>query len=55
MSPFIAFLAFEQGGAAFLELLRIGILVGSLVSGLFGYAVLRISVRDRVGVTGEKT
>ena len=55
MSLFIASPAFEQGGAAFLGLERIGILVGSLVSGLFGYAVLRISLRDRVGVTGVKT
>ncbi|MFC1660802.1 Na+/H+ antiporter NhaA [Gemmatimonadota bacterium] len=54
MSLFIASLAFEQGGAAFLGLERIGILIGSLVSGLFGYAVLRISLNDRDGVTGVK-
>ena len=41
MSLFIASLAFEQGGAAYLGLDRLGILAGSLLSGLVGYLVLR--------------
>lgn len=42
MSLFIASLAFEQGGGAvYLGLERLGILVGSLISGAAGYLVLR--------------
>ena len=55
MTLFIASLAFEQGSAAFLGLERLGILIGSLVSGLLGYAVLRVSLNGRNGVTGVKT
>ncbi len=47
MSLFIASLAFEQGGAAYLGLERLGILIGSFVSGIFGYVVLRLTVSDR--------
>ena len=43
MSLFIASLAFEQGSADYLGLERLGILIGSLVSGLLGYIVLRIA------------
>ncbi|MGA9855353.1 MAG: Na+/H+ antiporter NhaA [Gammaproteobacteria bacterium] len=44
MSLFIASLAFEQGGDfAHLGLERLGILIGTLVSGLCGYFVLRVS------------
>jgi NhaA family Na+:H+ antiporter len=50
MSLFIASLAFEPGSASFLGLERLGILIGSLVSGLLGYAVLRVSLRGRDGV-----
>jgi len=46
MSLFIASLAFEQGGGAYLGLERLGILIGSLVSGLFGYAVLRVALAN---------
>ncbi len=46
MSLFIASLAFEQGGAAYFGLERLGILIGSLVSGLAGYLVLRATPRD---------
>lgn len=46
MSLFIASLAFEQGGTVYPGIERIGILVGSLVSGLLGYAVLRIVLPD---------
>jgi len=41
MSLFIASLAFEQGGASFLGLEKLGILIGSLVCGVLGYAALR--------------
>jgi len=43
MSLFIASLAFEQGGEAYLGLERLGILLGSLLSGVAGYAVLRLA------------
>jgi NhaA family Na+:H+ antiporter len=41
MSLFIASLAFEQGGGAYLGLERIGILAGSTIAGVAGYLVLR--------------
>jgi Na+:H+ antiporter, NhaA family len=41
MSLFIASLAFEQGSAPYLGLERLGILAGSLASGLAGWAWLR--------------
>ncbi len=41
MSLFIASLAFEQGNTAYLGLERVGIVIGSVVSGLLGYIVLR--------------
>jgi NhaA family Na+:H+ antiporter len=44
MSLFIASLAFEQGTTAYLGLERLGILIGTLVSGLFGYIVLRVTL-----------
>lgn len=47
MSLFIASLAFEQGHTAFLGLERLGILIGSLVSGLLGYVVLRVASVNR--------
>ena len=47
MSLFIAALAFEQGGAAYLGLDRLGILAGSLLSGVAGYAFLRVVLRRR--------
>jgi NhaA family Na+:H+ antiporter len=43
MSLFIASLAFDQGNTAYLGLERLGILIGSLISGLLGYIVLRIN------------
>ncbi len=44
MSLFIASLAFDGSGMTYLGLARLGILIGSLVSGLFGYGVLRVIV-----------
>ncbi len=45
MSLFIASLAFEQGAEAYLGLDRLGILLGSLLSGGAGYAVLAMAGR----------
>jgi NhaA family Na+:H+ antiporter len=47
MSLFIASLAFEQGGGAYLGLERIGILAGSTIAGVAGYVVLRRQLRGR--------
>jgi NhaA family Na+:H+ antiporter len=44
MSLFIASLAFEQGGEAYFGLERLGILFGSLFSGVLGYFVLRVAL-----------
>jgi NhaA family Na+:H+ antiporter len=46
MSLFIASLAFEQGSTGYLGLERLGILIGSLVSGLVGYLVLRFALKE---------
>lgn len=42
MSLFISSLAFEQGGMDYATNDRLGILLGSLLSGLFGYFILRV-------------
>ncbi len=49
MSLFIGSLAFEHEGAEHLSDVRLGILVGSIVSALAGYAVLRFSLRRQAG------
>ncbi len=49
MSLFIASLAFEQGSTAYLGLERLGIVIGSLVSGLMGYLVLRATLPAKSG------
>lgn len=46
MSLFIASLAFEQDGGNYFGLERLGILLGTAVSGGLGYAVLRITLPD---------
>ena len=51
MSLFIASLAFEQGGTAYLGLEQLGILIGSFVSGLFGYVVLHVTLGNRAKAT----
>lgn len=53
MSLFIATLAFEQGATSFLGLERLGILIGSLVSGLLGYVVLRLTLSRRNDILGQ--
>jgi len=45
MSLFISSLAFEEAGGALLFDERLGIILGSLVSGLVGYIILRISLK----------
>ncbi len=47
MSLFIASLAFEHGGPAYSGLERLGILLGSLASGLAGYVVLRLATKGQ--------
>ena len=51
MSLFIASLAFEQGNAAYLGMERLGILIGSLVCGLSGYVVLRVTLANGAEAT----
>ena len=51
MSLFIASLAFESGSMQPDGLERLGILVGSLVSGLIGFVLLRASFTSREGAT----
>ena len=54
MSLFIASLAFEHSGTAYMGLERLGILLGSLVSGLLGYLVLRRALGNRAGATSHR-
>jgi len=51
MSLFIGSLAFEHEGAEHLTDVRLGILVGSIVSALAGYAVLKLALRRQPGET----
>ena len=51
MSLFIASLAFEQGEAAELRLERVGILLGSFVSGVAGYVALRLAAAQPAPAT----
>ena len=46
MSLFIGSLAFEETGINLLFDERLGIIVGSLISGIVGYLVLRMSLRS---------
>ncbi len=47
MSLFIGSLAFEESGVNLLFDERLGIIIGSLISGLFGYFILRSSLADK--------
>ena len=49
MSLFIGSLAFEHEGTEHLGDVRLGILVGSIVSAIAGYVVLRLSLRRQTG------
>ena len=48
MSLFIGSLAFEEGGVNQLFDERLGIILGSLLSGIVGYVILRFSFREKV-------
>lgn len=52
MSLFIASLAFEQGGGAYFGLERLGILIGSGLSGVLGFVVLRWALAGRKAEAG---
>ncbi len=51
MSLFIASLAFEHSNMPYLGLERLGILIGSLVSGLVGYSLLRVTLANGTAAT----
>ncbi len=53
MSLFISSLAFEETGANLLFDDRLGILVGSLISGIGGYVLIRLSLGPKVAPTGK--
>lgn len=46
MSLFIGTLAFNQVGGHYPAMVRMGVIVGSLLSGLLGFIVLRVACRD---------
>lgn len=49
MSLFIGSLAFEKTGASLMFDERLGIIIGSIASGLLGYVLLRLSLREEPG------
>jgi NhaA family Na+:H+ antiporter len=51
MSLFVGSLAFEQGGPDYAVDDRLGILIGSLISGIVGYIVLRLFTRQSHPIT----
>ena len=53
MSLFIASLAFEQGGGGYFGLERLGILIGTLISGVVGYVVLRAALSSSTSDTAR--
>jgi NhaA family Na+:H+ antiporter len=55
MSLFIASLAFDHGGGAYFGLERLGILTGSLVSGVAGYLLLRTVLPETGGASRAST
>jgi len=54
MSLFIGSLAFEQGGPDYVIDDRLGILLGSLISGMLGYLVLRFSAGAKASGRSEE-
>lgn len=53
MSLFIASLAFEQGTTDYLGLERLGIVLGSLISGLIGMILLKVTLKEEITDEGE--
>jgi NhaA family Na+:H+ antiporter len=56
MSLFIGTLAFEHGEFDYGAQVRLGVIEGSILSGILGYVVLRIATREKSGgaaVTGS--
>ena len=49
MSLFIGTLAFEHGEFDYGAHVRLGVIEGSLLSGILGYVVLRIATRKKPG------
>jgi NhaA family Na+:H+ antiporter len=48
MSLFVGSLAFEETGVDLLFDERLGIIIGSLLSGVLGYLVLRFSLKPKI-------
>ncbi len=55
MSLFIGSLAFEETGMNLLFDERLGIILGSLISGIFGYAILRANLRPDIPIKTNQT
>jgi NhaA family Na+:H+ antiporter len=53
MSLFISSLAFEQSGTDLGSVVRLGILTGSILSALFGYLILRLSLPREASKQGK--
>ena len=49
MSLFIGTLAFQHGEFDYAAQVRLGVIEGSILSGILGYVVLRIATRKKVG------
>ncbi len=54
MSLFIGSLAFESAGYGYNAGVRAGVLVGSMLSAVLGYAVLRLTLKEPPGQTGTE-
>jgi NhaA family Na+:H+ antiporter len=48
MSLFIGSLAFEESGLGYSRPDRLGIIAGSLLAGVFGYLVLKLSTNNQL-------
>jgi len=55
MSLFVGSLAFEQGGPNYAVDERLGILIGSILSGIFGYVVLRFIAKRSPSTIKQQT
>ena len=54
MSLFIGSLAFEETGVDYIFDERLGIILGSIISGVCGYLLLRFSLRAGGALTGDR-